>query len=106
MTDVPGDDLDSEDYVDDLIRAFERGADAWDEQIALKEDSLFPVSMGDIEAVGDRDGRLRSLWLHPAVMGYSPGEFQSRMNMMIRALHDKAVEVFDPNALYDPMEPM
>lgn len=106
MVDIPDDDPDSDGYVDAIINACKRAADAWAEQVALKEDSLFPVSMGDIEAVGDRDGRLRSLWLHPAVMQYTAGELQSRLNLMITALHNKAMEVFDPDELFRPAEPM
>jgi hypothetical protein len=100
VADDPDGGVDVDAIIDECLRA----SDGWAELLSVKEDSLFPVSMGDIEAVGDRDGRLRSLWLHPAVMQYSAGELQSRLNLMIQALRDKAMEVFDPNELLYPLE--
>ena len=84
------DDLDPE--VERLLEELEAAYERWEAKIADKERDHFEAAYGGVEAVGDRDGGLESLWLSPDLNAYPHLEVERRLNKVFGSLRDAAME--------------
>jgi hypothetical protein len=83
--------LSDKDLVESVLRELSEAADKWEALVGQAEAITYGVDLGDIQAVGNSDGRLVELTLHPTVVsGYSHGELADRLNLAIAALREEA----------------
>lgn len=83
--------LSDKDLVESVLRDLSEAADRWEAVVAQAETVTYSVDLGDVRAVGNADGRLVELSLHPDVMtGYTHGQLADRLNLAITALRDEA----------------
>jgi hypothetical protein len=83
-------DLDPE--VARLIDELDFAADRWDAKVADEQRDHFEAVYGGVEAVGDRDGRLVSLWLSPDLMSYSYLDLEHRLSTAFASLREAALD--------------
>jgi hypothetical protein len=84
------DDLDPE--VARLLDELDSAADRLEAKIADEQGDHFEAAYGGVEAVGDRDGGLESLWLSPDLMSYSYLELERRLNTTFTSLREAALD--------------
>jgi hypothetical protein len=88
--DAADDDLDPE--VARLLDELDAAADRWDAKVADGQCDHFEAVYGGVKAVGDRDGRLVSLWLSPDVMSYSYLDLEHRLCTAFASLREAALD--------------
>lgn len=88
---VDAEDGDLDPEVARLIDELDFAADRWDAKVADGQLDRFEAVYGGVEAVGDRDGRLVSLWLSPDLMSYSYLDLEYRLSMAFAALREAAL---------------
>lgn len=84
-----------------LLDELDFAADRWDEKVADGQRDHFEAVYGGVEAVGDRDGRLESLWLSPDLLSYSYLDLEHRLNTAFAALREAALEASADEAAKD-----
>lgn len=94
MIDVNDQSAGGVDEVETLLKDLAADADKWEALIAAEEDIQFEVKTDLVHAVGDVDGGLIGLRLHPSVMDMSYVELQDHLNAVFAALREQAEDEF------------